>query len=182
VETIRATVEKVEHDIGTGWYRISTDHASVKRLDTKKTELAEQAAELKRSGAQAEISYNERVVNKDGRTYRNYYYENGVPASGNGSGIETIQPQQQGRKTDPGEAWRIALSVGAKLAVETLPLMAPEQRSFETQKKIALAWASFVFYTPLIENPGAALAYAQTAPEPDPEWGSPPPEDEDIPF
>ena len=35
---------------------------------------------------------------------------------------------------------------GAKLAVQTLPMMPVQQRSFEVQKQIATAWAEFAFF------------------------------------
>ena len=41
--TVKARITKVEHDVGTGWYTISTDHESVKRLTTKMEQKAKES-------------------------------------------------------------------------------------------------------------------------------------------
>ena len=204
--TIEARITKVEHDVGTGWYTITTDHGSVKRLQTKMDPKAREAAALRQSGEVALIRYShkQRHDESSGRTYNNYYYEQAAtsPPGSNGAsgidGIDTIASQQQAgggsggyRKTDPGDAWRMAKSTGAKLAVETLPLMPTEQRDFETQKRIASAWAAWIFQEdgPALpadvgfgsRTSGAPGAYAE--PEPgERSYELPPPSDDDIPF
>ena len=42
--TIEARITKVEHDLASGWYSISTDHSSVKKLTTKMEQKAAEAA------------------------------------------------------------------------------------------------------------------------------------------
>jgi len=187
---LRAKVTKVEHDLGTGWYRITTDHGDVKRLDTKKQELAEQAARLKESGVTAEIDYTERPRTVDGRTYRNFYWENGE-AAGDGSsaagGIEEIggqDGQSFQRRKHPDERWQIALQGGMHAAIATLPFLAPDQRSFDHQKRIATAWAVFLFHSSL-DNAQEAVPTRGIDWEPQGDPGPenrPSPQDDDIPF
>jgi hypothetical protein len=199
--TIEARITKVEHDVGTGWFTIATDHGTVKKLTTKMEQKAREAAALRTAGDVALIEYSpkQRHDESTGRTYNNNYYERAKKAdthSANGSGgIDTVGgspgiEQTSGRKTDPAEAWRIALSVGAKLAVDTLPMMPVEQRDFETQKRIALAWAIWIYQTPPEQSRADAFASAPSAggpgaySEPDGSgWDAPPPHDDmDIPF
>jgi len=152
--SIEARIVSVEHDTTTDWYRIGTDHERVKRLDTKVREKAQEAAELKKSGALALIDFTEKQGNINPHTQRPYlnrYYEHAGPIDvANDDGITTVA--QTGRKTDPGDAWRICLAAGGKLAVATLPLM--EQRSFEAQKQVAYAWAEYFYFTPPPESMG----------------------------
>lgn len=148
---IEARITKVEQDAGTGWYRISTDHPDVSRLDTKIPEKAREAGALKEQGAVALIDYTEKPGNinqNTGQRYMNRYYEKAGPLATPevATGIDVVQPT--GRKTDPQDAWRMSLAKAGELAVSTLPLMPEEQRSFEVQKQIALAWARFFYYTP----------------------------------
>jgi len=199
--TIEARITKVEHDVGTGWYSILTDHEQVKKLQTKMEAKAKEAAALRQSGDPAVIEYSERSRHDEssGRTYQNRYYERArtaPPPSANGDiedtgGIDTVQPT--GRKMDPSEAWRICLATGAKLALMTLPMMPTEQRTFEVQKQIALAWAMWIFSTPkegasaydgglgttasgrapgAYDEPGTGTSY----------YDAPPHGDEDVPF
>jgi hypothetical protein len=179
---MEAHITKVEHDISSGWYRISTD-GDPNRMDTKIREKAEEAAKLKTSGALAYIEYSENPRTVDGRTYRNARYERAAEANGTASsgGIETVteQPQTQ-RRRDPETEWRIMLQTGAKLAVSTLPHLAPDQRSFESQKQIAVAWAEFFVHA----RPGAAPQRGldwEPSDDPGPD-DRPSPRDEDIPF
>jgi len=159
--TIEARITGVQKDEGTGWFRIGTDHDKVKRLDTKIEDKAKEALALKRSGEVAVIQYTPkpRYDEQTGRTYPNNYYEKAL-AKANGDsadsddGIEVIRPTS--RTTNPDDAWRMALSTGAKLAVATLPLM--EKRDFNTQKTVALAWADFIVGTPRpnVRNPSSS--------------------------
>lgn len=211
--TIEARITKVEHDVATGWYSILTDHGSVKKLTTKMEPKAREAAALRQADEVALIEYSAKTRHDEssGRTYNNFYYERaktappsgtngsgdfggidtvGAAAASPASGIDTAAPQTSRR--DPTESWRIALSVGAKLAVSTLPLMPTEQRTFEVQKQIAMAWALWVFQTPAPGNEPAAApsGFASSSSggpgaydEPSGYVDRPPvPGDDDIPF
>src|SRR5215471_12283675 len=206
--TIEARITKVEHDVGTGWYSILTDHGEVKKLQTKMIAKAEEAAGLKGEVALIEYSAkdSQNTNPHTGKPYRNIYYERARTApSGNGAsgGIDTVggetasgieqAPERPLRKMDPSEAWRICLGTGAKLALMTLPMMPTEQRTFEVQKQIALAWAMWIFSTPLegasAYDGGPGTNTSGRSPgaysEPEPGGGheqAPPPSDEDIPF
>jgi hypothetical protein len=207
--TIEARITRVEHDVTTGWYTISTDHATVKKLTTKMEQKAQEAAGLRQAGDVAQIEYSpkQRHDEATGRTYNNNYYERaktappqsmngggsgGIDSVGGTSAVAGIDAAPTSRR-DPLESWRIALSVGAKLAVATLPMMPTEQRDFETQKKIALAWASWVYTTPpsASDEPASAGGFAAERSggpgaydEPTSYAAAPPPGDEDdgIPF
>lgn len=202
--TIEARITKVEHDVGTGWYTIHTDSEQVRKLTTKMDQKATEAAALRQSGEVALIEYSpkERHDESSGRTYKNNYYERARTAppssnGGQGTGIETVGTTAvagidavttPGRKMDPAEAWRICLATGAKLALMTLPLMPTEQRTFEIQKQIALAWAMWIFETPRDDGMafGVAPASGRSGPgaydEPVGYDAAPPHSDDDIPF
>jgi hypothetical protein len=196
VPTTEAHITKVEHDIGTGWYRISTD-GDPSRMDTKIREKAEEAAEFKKSGTLAYIEYSENPRTVDGRTYRNARYERAEPADSNGSsgGIEQVQETPRGGSSeDPQRAWRICLQTGAKVAIQTLPHLAPEQRTFENQKQIAYAWALFFMDTKqgdahatppstpaTVQQSARGVGWEPTG-DPGREYEPPPPTDDDIPF
>ena len=175
--TVEATIQDVEHDVASGWYKIVTDQGD---YSTKIRENAEDALRLRNQ--RALINYTERVVTKpaaDGsgmRTYRNRYFSRasaapngGAPA---GSGFTTTGGQQtaldpaegftppsgERSKTNREDAWRMAMTSGSERAVQTLPMLAKEQQSFESQKAIALAWAKWIFFTPVpIEVAGTAV-------------------------
>ena len=154
---IEARITGVQLDQGTGWYRIIPDHPTVKKLETKKSELAEQAAELMKSGTLARISYTEKpstnVNPHTNQPYLNRYFDGALPiaAPATSSGIEVVE--QTGRKTNPTDAWRICLAAGGKLAVATLPMMPVSERGFEVQKRIAIAWAEFFFFSQAPSQP-----------------------------
>lgn len=185
---IEAHVTKVEQEIGSDWFAVSTDHDQVKKLTTKKREVAEGAAAVRVAGSLAKITFTQRDREANGRTYHNYYLDSAEPIATNGAsgGIDQVAPV--GRKTDPAEAWRICLAAGGKLAVATMPLMPVEQRDFETQKRLAVAWARFFFYTPMpTEDDFAATATTRSTSAPgtydEPgNYSAPSPMDEDIPF
>lgn len=181
--TVEARITKVEKDESSGWYRISTDDGEVKRLDTKIAEKAKEAAALK--GVLAQIEFTERQGNPNphapGTYYLNRYYERaGSVEVAQDDGIDIVQ--QTSRKTDPEDAWRMCLNKGGELAVRTLPLMGENQRSFEVQKQIALAWAMFFLFTPmpsleqLTFGGGNGFGAGNSTDNP------PPHSDEDIPF
>jgi len=152
--TIQAHIEKVQQS--GDWFRISTDDPNVERLDTKIRKKAEEAQALKQSGELAVIEFTSRPRTDDnGKTWQNYYYEKAIAAAGtssNGDGIEVVQ--QTSRKTDPGDAWRISLAAGAKLAVATLPLLPADQRDLDSQFRLAYWWGRKLFFTPAPKNEG----------------------------
>jgi len=154
--SIDAHITKIELDQATGWYRIYTD-GRPERVETKRKDLADEAEQVMLSRSLARISYTEREGNinpASGKPFMNRYFDGattlGDPPARQG-GIEVVQ--QTGRKTDPGDAWRICLAAGGKLAVATLPMMPVKERSFEVQKQIALAWAEFFFFSTAPERP-----------------------------
>src|SRR5215475_4409285 len=104
--TLEARIRNVEQ--AGDWYRISTDHDKVKRLDTKIEAKAKEAFQLKKSGELAVIEYTHRPRHDEstGRTYHNYYYEKALAKAddGDGDGIPTVEPTRS--KTAPDEAWR----------------------------------------------------------------------------
>lgn len=190
--TIEATITKVAHETGTEWYAIETDHSTIKKLSTKVKRAAEEAAALRIEGVPAEITYTQRDREANGRVYHNYYLDKAERAASNGTsggGIDEVTPT--GRKTDPGDAWRMCLAKGSELALRTLPLMPAEARDFDTQKRIALAWARFITETPP-PGPEQKPAPNPTRPNPPSAPGAyeepasyetaPPHTDDDIPF
>jgi len=132
------------------------DHPTVKKAGTKFADIARAASDLMFANKVAKITLGvvEREVN--GTMRRNYYLNkveeappDAVPASTDSAiGSSGSSTREYGWKTDPEDAWRIALSVGSERAVSTLPMMPQHERDFETQKRIALAWADFIFGTP----------------------------------
>lgn len=174
--TVEARITGVEQDASTGWYRITTDDESIRRLDTKVAEKAREAAELKKSGDLALIEFSEKqgtnINPHTQRPYMNRYYEQAGSVEPETieapPDIPLITPTRA--KTDPDEAWRICLAAGGKLAVATLPLLDKEQQDFDSQKKIASAWARFFFFSHAPKPEFADLAGAGNA------------ADDDIPF
>ena len=168
------------------WSRFGTDHPDVKRLDTKKEPLAQEAIRLMEKGVLARISYTEHASgNINPNTNRPYppdrYWEHGEEIENGDSQIttaaQTAQAAQQaaqtaptgareyGWKTQPDDAWRMALTSGTERAVQTLQHMPENQRSFDVQKRIALAWASFIFFTPKPQSFGDAVAGTNDNPD-----------------
>lgn len=183
--TIQAHITAVQRDEATGWYRITTDHSDVKRLDTKIEQKARQAAALKKDGSLADIQFtsNPRHDEQTGRTYQNNYYEQAIATQNGTSTDDGIERVVTSRKTEPGDAWRITLSAAAKLAVASLPNL--EARGIPTsltdQQQYALAWAHFLYRTPPPAEHAAQPASDFPAADPGPE----PPrnyQDDDIPF
>lgn len=148
--TIDARFTDVKQDIETQWYRIVTDHANVKRLDTRDDELAQQVAVFKRDETLVRITYNEKesknVNPNTGRPYINRYLESIAPLQGQMQ-IEEI-PKVSGRKTDPDDAWRMCLNKGGELALRSIPFLDErERRDWRTLTRIARAWAEFFYFT-----------------------------------
>jgi hypothetical protein len=188
---VEAQITKVEKDETTGWYTIHTDDSVVKKLGTKQESPAKAAAALRRDGTRAKLTYKENEREVGDRTYKNFWLDKAEAAPTNGAsadddGIERVAAT--GRKTDPGDAWRMCLNKGGELAVGTMPMMPVEQRDFDTQKRIAIAWARFFFFTPppSADEPAFASTAAGHGPgayqEPDSYETPPPPSDDDIPF
>jgi len=152
--TVQAHIEKVQQS--GEWFRILTDDETVKRLDTKIRAKADEALALRKSGELAVIQFTSRPKTlDDGRTFQNYYYEQATSAGGsssNGDGIEVVE--QTSRRTAPGDAWRISLAAGAKLAVATLPLLPTDQRDLDSQFRLAYWWGRKLFFTPAPANEG----------------------------
>lgn len=148
--SVEAHITKVEKDAQYDWFRIHTDDGRVKRLDTKIEEKAREAMSLMESGSLALIDYTEKQGRENphapGTYFMDRYYEKAGSLAEKQSEIPVVTETR--RPDDPGTAWRIALSVGAKLAVETMPMMPTEQRTFEAQKRIAHAWAEWLISTP----------------------------------
>jgi|SRR5215472_2854609 len=187
-----ANVTKVSKDEATGWYTIETDDEP-KKLTTKNEGPAKAAAALRRDGTRAKLTYTQRDRRDGDRVYHNYYLDKAEAASQNGSdddGIEVVKAAAGTRTTDPKDAWRMCLNKGGELAVLTMPLMPVEQRDFDTQKRIAFAWARFFFFTPppAADRPsslGEAPAGVHRGAYDEPAAGyelPPPPQDDDIPF
>src|SRR5262249_19574194 len=133
--------------------------------------------------------YTQRDRESGDRIYHNYYLDKAEPASRNGGaedGIEVVRNEGVSRKTDPRDAWRMCLNKGRELAVLTMPLMPVEQRAFDTQKRLATAWARFFYFPPAPSPEEIAFANTPAGPgaydEPDSYETPPPPGDEDIPF
>lgn len=153
--SIDAHITKVEQDQN-GWYRIHTDDPQVKRLDTKLEPKAREAQGLMKENALARIEFsvreNTKINPSSGQPYPpNHYYESAGSLGEKPDEIPTVQTTRA--TTAPGEAWRICLAAGGKLAVATLPMMPVQQRSFEVQKQIATAWAEFFFFSEAPERP-----------------------------
>jgi hypothetical protein len=194
---VEAHITRVVREEGSEFADIFTDDDTVKKLGTKRPDLIAEAVGFKQSGELVAIQYNDRprsVQTEHGpRTFHNYYYEGAGPI-GNGAGSRPAAQQQipgletataMGREDPPGKRWSIALSVGAKLAVDTLPLMPIDQRDFETQWRICIAWAERIYFTERPERPGVVRSPLGSYNE-DPgrprEDAPPPYTDDDIPF
>jgi len=167
VATFEAKITKIEQDLGSEWYRISTDHPEIGRLDTKDEARAREAVAAKESGAVVLIDYTRRPSTKinphSGAPYADSIYFNSVKTpeatpspSGAIPGVELVQQTQ--RPTDPATAWRISLAAGAKLAVGMLPLLPSEQQNFSTAQQMALVWGRWLFTTPLPPEPSEPRA------------------------
>jgi hypothetical protein len=138
----------------TGFYVIETDPPLKPPIETKIKEKAQEARGFMESKALVLIDYTESQGNQkqDGSYFLNRYYEKAgsLAAPSNGASeipLGPVPPSTRGYDDDPAKVWRIALSVGAKLAVDTMPMMPTEQRTFEAQKRIAYAWAEWLIST-----------------------------------
>lgn len=195
---------------GSEWFRMILDDPHIKVLESKHPAAINEAMSLMTSGAFARIKYIERESgNINPHTNQPYppsrWWEEATQL-GDAPPPAPARPQeaQQAaaaaveiqRQTHPVDAWRMSLNKGAELAVATLPMMPVQQRDFETQKRIAVAWATVINQTPIpsgaavADNPTSAFqapANPGTATSPgayaDPAGGSPPPHDDnDVPF
>ena len=182
-EVLEAHVTKVSKDEGTGWFTIETD-GEPKKLTTKNERPAKDAAALRRDGALAVLTYTPKDRHDGDRVYHNFYLDK-AEAAKNGSGddgIEVVRAEGTSRKTDPRDAWRMCLNKGGELAVRTLPLMPTEERDFDTQKRIATAWARFFYFTPTPSPDEVAFAAEPSGPGAYDEPGASYEDPEDIPF
>lgn len=225
-------IREVEFDPTSGWYAVITDDGKLttKRQDlaTQALSLKDKSS---RVFGQEQIVSKPAPDGSGMRTYRNRYFDRAEETNGFGpnpvqaaqaaqaaaaGGFTTIggrTPEQQQEqfaaptpqersKTNKEDAWRMALTSGSERAVQTLPLMPNEQRTFEIQKSIAMAWAKFIFFTPVPTStvlaqqgdpPTPEQAYAMPRPfagqgpgtydEPGSGHETPPPHtDDDIPY
>ena len=183
VQEVETTIDRVEQEVGSPWFRIATSDPEVKGLSTQDQDRATEALGLK--AKRVLLKYEERIVNKNGRTYHNRYYQEAAE--------KTAAPEPQFDQVEPKRAglpdrerWSISLGVGIKAAVATLPFFPEEQRTFELQKQVALGWARFHFFSPmpsaLPENVVPLAGVAVGAHDPGPDPGFPAPTDDDIPF
>ena len=172
---------------GSPWFTIKTDHDRIKTLETKYRERAEEAFTLQKSGEVAiiEFSSNPRTDESSGRTYENNYFERAkTKVEEPQQTLDEIPTETPVRSaTNPGDAWRISLAAGAKLAVATLPLLDEDQRDFSSQQELAYAWGTFLYTTPFgsqvpvgVGAPGNGASATEFN-----DFG-PPPGDDDIPF
>lgn len=142
-------------------------------LKTFDDEVAREIGAVRAGGRRATFQYHDQEGKKINPHTNQPYVDHivtAVLAGGNGS--STPLEQTIPGLDAPGEdavGWRIALSVGAKLAVATLPLLEEgDRRDFEAQTRLALAWALWLTTTP--------------PPSSDPVQASTPGFDDDIPF
>jgi hypothetical protein len=204
---VEAKVTAVQHEEGSEFRTILLDHPQIKKLTTKFAEGINEAVEAKRSGTPWRITYSEvPSTNINPRTNQPYaprrYWLKGEPIDG--ATAQASHDDEEvpafNRRTNPVDAWRIALSTGAHLAVETLPMMPTTQRDFRTQNEIAVAWAEFIYFTAPPERPtfvGNGSSFPTPTPtrttgsrgaydEPDrpaaTDDGPPPHDDSDLPF
>jgi len=177
----RPRITKVEQEVGSPWFRIGTEDPEIKGLSTQDQDRATEALGLK--GERVLLKYDERIVNKNGRTYNNRYYQSATRAEPEAPApqFDQVEPKRAGLPDK--ERWSISLGVGIKAAVATLPYFPDDQRTFELQKQVALGWARFHFFTPMPER---EMAFAGGATTPgaydDPGSELPPPADDDIPY
>lgn len=185
-----------------GYFRIETD-TRPRFLDTKHEKLIDEAYRLLDAGSVEVLRYTEaesRNTNPNtGQPYINRYYEGAVTNGRERGGAAPEPPSRRSRpepepetrresrpstepptsfqnRTHPESAWRMALTSGSERAVQTLPLMSSEQRDFDTQKTIALAWARFIMDTPKPDERSAAAPGAYDEPD------APLAEEDEIPF
>ena len=171
---IEVTIQTVEFDQNSGWYAILTDKG---KYTTKVKALAEEALGL--VGHYVLLKFKEKTTTKpapDGDGYRTYVdkYFNGAIESGTappqGEGFKIVgaaqaaqaaaqagegfsppsEPRRGGMTRE--DQWRVTLLAGAKLAVQTMPLLPSEQRTPETQLQIALWWARWAWFQPVPSN------------------------------
>jgi hypothetical protein len=145
----------------TGWFEIVFGpDAPIPKAATNYRERAAIAAQIRDSGERWKLDIFEQPgkPNPRGGVYPpNYYFNGGTRIETNGSSATfdapaldapAPSPANQTRGEDPERSWRICLQTGGKLAVATMPLMPVDQRSFDVQKQIATAWATFFYFTP----------------------------------
>lgn len=190
-QTVEARITEVVRDATNPiWVRAKTDHATVKRIDMNEDEHARQAMALLASGETAVIEVNHTQKPREGGgSWDNYYWKRVIANAHQPAAMPDIpmEAQPPARATDKGDAWRICLSLGAKLAVQTLPLITrAEDMTFPAQAELARAWGTFIYTTPPPEA-GQAVAPAPRSSNgaydaPSYGGGPGPGSDEDIPF
>jgi hypothetical protein len=171
---------------GSDWFNIETD-GEPKRLKTMQENFGLEAGRHRSSGALVRVKFSERhdKPNPHGGFYHDFYYSGAEVVEEAASNGVTRTPAPSGehnRATDPGDAWRICLSVGSERAVQSLQYLPPGQQDFPYQWALAYEWAARIYTTPP-PNPdelepisvGGQSAGAYHDP-------TEPPGDDDIPF
>lgn len=168
--TVEAVITKVERDSrNPEWVKIWTDHESIGTekdpMSTKDPKRAQEAMGLFMSGERRLINYTSNPkTSEHGHTWQNAYFngtadlpstplpeaappalEIPTPSVTAEVNIPTATPASSDSKD-----WQIAKSVAAKLVIDTLPLLEKdEQNNFYSQSTRALAWAKWIYTTPL---------------------------------
>ena len=143
-------VEAVEES--QGWYTITTD-GYPKKLKTNREEGGREAGRYRRDHIRIVIQYAERndKPNPHGGTYHDFYWysakeaPNGASAAAD-DGITRVK--EMARATDPGDAWRIALSVGSERAVQLAPHLPQGKADFPFIWALAYEFAQRIYLTP----------------------------------
>ena len=118
-------ITKVDYIEDRDFYEAQTD-GTPKKLSTNREAQGRELGRFKNEGTLIKVSYVHRhKVLDDGRAFDNYYYYGGTPvAASNGHDDDGItRVKQTAAEKSPGEAWRIALSVGSERAVQLAPHM-----------------------------------------------------------
>lgn len=168
-----------------GWYQIETVtlDGSKRKYKTNREEGGREAGRHKIEGNLISIQYSERndKPNPYGGFYHDYYWYSAqvveAPSANGDDGITRVKPVAP-EKT-PGEAWRIALSVGTERAVSLAPHLPQAQQDFPFIWALSYEFASRIYLTPppkpgsLEPLPGGgAVGVDQNEPH----------DDDDIPF
>jgi len=118
-------ITQVDYDEGRDFYEAKTD-GFPKKLSTNREAQGKELGRFKANGALITVNYvHKHKVLDDGRAFDNYYYYGGTIAETNGSGGDDgiTRVRSTAAEKSPGEAWRIALSVGSERAVQLAPHM-----------------------------------------------------------
>lgn len=194
---------------------VEGERLQISEVTSQRAELGELVRRFRDSGQRVQIEAVHRAKpRQDGGVWHNFYLEHaravGDADSDGGQGWEApaassdwdepAPPPQRRRPPSPAaaasvtreksprERWEIALSVGAKLAVDCLPVL--NDQSPEGQWALALFWATRIHTTPLpgegpvdtVPPPSYTTRQSESQPGAydEPETSTPP--DSDIPW